>query len=539
MRALVTLLLLLALAEPSFSLSPADCEAAGPNAAEILNLINERRREGFQFQLMRVVDAHTDDHKEESAVVHYLVLDVKESDCSVLSRKPVEDCQSIEGKWPTEIVIGKCKVVAVTHPNTSCEPELTKVIAFNCTTSSVSSALINPEPVIITFSENPEQYKEQAEKALKQYQEGDASASSFQVVKVERAQKVRGGDRNGLYLDFSIGKHSAEASPPPPPVSRPGAPPPSPPPHFFWSCPVFGFCRAKLVYNLENSDLNNPDHLTVNCEIFNEEDSRNLSRGRHHHWHHGHLSRHGHHRPRGPHPPHGPLGHGCREPPPHHHSHENRGPPPTHPPSLEEREPKAGPQGGLLSGPKNSPVRDESDIPHSQGTHPPPGHDDHHRHIPHESCPFGPSTHKHGPHGHGPHGHGPHSHGPHGPHGRGHRGPHGPRGHGFHRHGPHGHGPHSCGPHGPGPHHHGPGPHHHGPPPRHLEEQDIHRLPPLKKGEVLPLPEISIPSQGHCPHSGNRHPPKPEIQPFPQTSSESCPGNLKDEFPQLLPFFEK
>ncbi|XP_031813392.1 histidine-rich glycoprotein-like [Sarcophilus harrisii] len=192
MRVPAILLLLLASAGPSFSLSPADCDAAVPKAEGILHLINERRTEGFQFQLLRVADAHTDVHEEKSAIIHYLVLDVIESDCSVLSRTHKEECREEGIRIVSEVVIGKCKVVAITHPNTSCERELDELIEFNCTTSSASFALTNkrPGPTIIDYFEDPESYKEQAEKALKHYKQDHVSASSFQVVKVERALRV-------------------------------------------------------------------------------------------------------------------------------------------------------------------------------------------------------------------------------------------------------------------------------------------------------------------------------------------------------------
>ncbi|XP_031816970.1 histidine-rich glycoprotein-like, partial [Sarcophilus harrisii] len=278
------------------------------------------------------------------------------------------------------------------------------------------------------------------------------------------------------------------------------------------------------------------------------QDSRNVSSGRHHY-----FNRCRHPPPREQHLAHKPLGHGCRDPSCHHHSHEHRGPPPTHQSILEEKEPKAGAQERLLSSSDNSPIRDEAESHHPQGTHP-PGHvelHDDHNHGPHKPCSDDGGTCELGPHGHGPHKHGPHGHGPH---------KHGPHGHGPHKHGPHGHGPHKhCppghGPHGHGHHRHRPhchGPQRHGPPHDPSEEQDFHRhfpfhgrevgsvyrLPPLKKGQVLPLPEISIPSQDHCPQSGEHHPPKPEIQPFPQTSSESCPGKFKIDYPQILPFLE-
>ncbi|XP_044523616.1 histidine-rich glycoprotein [Gracilinanus agilis] len=532
MQALAVLLLLLALAEPSRSLGPADCKAAEPKAGDILNLINAHRREGYVFHLLRVADAHTHIDEEKSAVIHYLVLDVIETDCSVLSRIHWEACQPGTGKRPSGMVIGKCKVVAVTHSNTSREPEWDKMIGFNCTTSSVSSALTyrSPPPVIINYLDDQEQYRGQAEKALKQYKENDASASSFQVVKVERVVQVRGGERSGLYVDFSIRNQSTEA----------------PLPHFSRPCPVFGFCRTDFVYNVGNSDLNNPGHLTVDCEIFDVEDHRNSSSERHPHRHHGHFHRGRHHFSKDSDSIHRPLGHGCRERFHHHHSREPRQPPHTHQSStMEERDSKDGPQDRLLPSSDNSPVKDDPEVQHPQGIPPPFGHDechDNHRHVfhrhephehgPHEPCPQGQGPCKPGPHGHGPHKHGPHGHGP-------------------HRHGPHGHGPHGHGPHRHGPH--GPGRCGHGPPPGHSEEQGFHRpfpfpprehgivyqLPSLKKGEVLPLPEISIPSRDHGPHPGNQHPPRPEIQPFPQTPSESCPGELKLEYPQLLPFLER
>ncbi|XP_074046856.1 histidine-rich glycoprotein [Macrotis lagotis] len=539
MQVLGILLLLLASAGPSFSLRPADCEAAASKAGEILNLINERRNEGYVFQLLRVADAHTDGHvhtdghEKESEIIHYLVLDVMESECPVLSRTHWEDCHPEIGRKPFEIVIGKCKVVAISHPNTSCEQEhLDKVIDFNCTTSSVSSALTNrrPVPVIIDYFEDREQFRGLAERALKQYQESDASISSFQVFKVERAHRARGGERTNLYLEFSIRSHSAQEAGSPPTSRR-----------FSRSCPVYGFCKATLVYNLENSDLNNPEDFLVSCEIFNVEDSRNFSSGRHHHRHHFHSPSRGHSK-------HRHSGHGCQDSPHHHQSHEHREPHHTDHSSLEEKEPKVGPEKRLLSSPDTFPVRDESELHHPQGTHPPLEHDeshDHHMQDPHQSCPHGHNPQKH-PHGHGSHGHGSHGHGSHGHHSH----DHGSHGHGSHGHGSHGHGSRDHGPHRHGPHSHGPC--RHGPPPGHSERQDFHRgfpfhwrepgvvyqLPPLKKGEVLPLPEISIPSKDHCPHTGSKHHPKIEIQPFPQTSSESCPGKFQVDYPQVLPFLE-
>lgn len=41
---------------------------------------------------------------QQSAAVYYLVLDVKESDCSVLSRQHWEDCEPAVSRRPSELV---------------------------------------------------------------------------------------------------------------------------------------------------------------------------------------------------------------------------------------------------------------------------------------------------------------------------------------------------------------------------------------------------------------------------------------------------
>nr|KAF6378376.1 histidine rich glycoprotein [Myotis myotis] len=64
----------------------------------------------------------------------------------------------------------------------------------------------------------------------------------------------------------------------------------------------------------------------------------------------------------------------------------------------------------------------------------------------------------------------------------------------------------------------------------------VYRLPPLKKGEVLPLPEANFPSFSLPNHN---YPLKPKIQPFPQSASELCPGMFNSEFSQVSKFFEE
>ncbi|XP_045051062.2 histidine-rich glycoprotein [Desmodus rotundus] len=511
----------------SCAVSPIDCNATEPLAGKALDLINKGRQNGYLFQLLRVADAHLD--KVESTAVYYLVLDVKESDCPVQSRKHWDDCEPALSRRPSDIVIGQCKVIA-----TTCLSEFQdlRVNDFNCTTSSVFSALANTKdsPVLFDFFEDTELYRKEAEKALAKYKEENSDFASFRVDQVEKVARARGGERTNYYLDFSVRDCSHH--------------------HFPRHHNVFGFCTLDLSYDAGTSDMETPEDVVINCEVFKLKEHGNISDVQ------PHLG-----------PPllhsgaqeHSPTGkppfknNGSRD---YHHPHK------THklgcPPPLEDTNHSDRPSLQAGAPPLLPPSRCHPFQSGTNGTH------IHHRnhssseHHPHEHHPHGHRPHERHPHGHHPHGHRPHGHRPHGHHPHGHR-PHGHRPHGHH---PHGHHPHGHHPHGhdfydhgsrdTSSHSQGPQDHHHrghGPPPRHSEERGtgkghhpfqwrrigyVNRLPPLKKGEVLPLPEVNFPSFSLPNHS---HPLKPEIQPFPQSASESCPGMFKREFSQVSKFF--
>nr|XP_012645104.1 histidine-rich glycoprotein [Microcebus murinus] len=502
MKALTAVLLLMSL-QCSCAVSPTDCNATEPEAGKALDLINKWRRDGYLFQLLRVDDAHLD--RVGPATVYYLVLDVKESDCSVLSRKHWKDCEMDVFKFPSHIVIGQCKVIATRY---SSESEDLRLVDFNCTTSSVSSALTNKKdsPVISDFFEDTELYRNQANQALEKYKEENGDFASFRVDKVERVARARGGKGTKYFVEFSIRNCSK--------------------PHFPRHHKVFAFCRAVSFYDVEDSDLETPKELDVNCEVFNPEE---------HLGHHPPFGGHGHGKPpfkpdgvRDHHHPHKPHDWGC-PPPPEGKDHAGR-------PPLDAGAPPPGSRCHRHPFGINETQRHPHD--HNSSEH----HD--HEHHPHGHGPHGHGPHGHGPHGHGPHGHGPHGHGPHG---------HGPHGHGPHGHGPHGHGPHDhdfhhYGPCDPPVHNEGPQDHHrrgHGPPHRHSKEKGpgkghfpfhrrpigyVYRLPPLNRGEILPLPEANFPIFSLPNHSDS-------LKPFPQSASESCPGTFNNEFLQISKFF--
>uniref|UniRef100_A0A9L0IVV1 Histidine-rich glycoprotein n=1 Tax=Equus asinus TaxID=9793 RepID=A0A9L0IVV1_EQUAS len=460
----------------SFAVSPLNCDETESVAKTALDQINKRRWNGYLFELVRIADAHVD--KAESAAVYYLVLDVEESDCPVLYKKHGEDCEPAVSRRPSDIVIGQCKVLAITYLN---ESQDLRVKDFNCTTSSVSSALANTKdsPVLLDFFEDTELYRQLADRALEKYKRENDDFASFRVDKVERVARARGGERTKYYLDFSVRNCSSH--------------------HFRRPSKVFGFCRADLSYDVGVSALEIPKDIVVNCKVFNLEEHRNIHGG-----------------------------------PRHFVS--------TIPMDTLPMDPL--PMDTLLMDPLPLDPVPMDPLPVDPLLMDP---------FPLDPVPMDPPPHGPPPHGPPPHGHHPHGPPPHGPPPHGHH-PHGPppRGPPPHRHHPHGHDFHDHGPCDPPPNSQGPQDHHrlgHGPPPRHSEERGpgkrhfpfhwkqigyVHRLPPLKKGEVLPLPEANFPIFSIPNHND---PLKPEFQPFPQSASDQCPGTFKSELLQVSTFF--
>ncbi|XP_038604073.1 histidine-rich glycoprotein [Tachyglossus aculeatus] len=462
MRVLTGVVVFLSLLQHFHSLEPGDCNVSEEVAEEVLDLINKDRRRGFLFELLCVADVHV--HQTESALVSYLVLDVIESDCSVLTRVHWKDCKPTSSRRrPSELVIGQCKVIATTYPNKS--REAGKLNGYNCTTSSVSSALTDPRatpPVIIDYFENTEEYSGQAEKALDKYISESGHSTLFKVDRVERAARVRGGERTAYFVDFSITSCSKRVARHPSPKH----------------CDFVGFCNGDLVYSAEVTNLENPENLEVNCEIFNNTKYlTNSGSGKDHHPYHkkNHRFRNCTVSPpsgvkpnqRNPTSPHGHQ---------HHRNHQQRPLPPNCPFHLGgPLAPQEGQDGKQQEGDDLSLHQDapspwgsqrNGHVSKSGGKHRP-------RHLSHSD------KHKHKD--------------------------------------------------------------------SHSSEEDhslrrrflspwqqlgyVYRLPPLKKDEVLPVPEVNFPRPHRYPSPERDEPHRPEIPPFPQSPSTSCPGKLKYEGP--------
>ncbi|XP_023606270.1 histidine-rich glycoprotein-like [Myotis lucifugus] len=167
----------------SYAVSPIDCNATEPLAGKALDLISKGHSNGYLFQLLRVADAQLD--KAESTDVYNFVLEVKESDCPVQSRKHWDDCEPNISRYPPDIMIEQCNAIATTHLS---EFQDLRVNDFNCTTSSVFSALAKTEdsPVLLDFFEETEAYRKQADKVLEMYKKENGDFASLRVDQGER-----------------------------------------------------------------------------------------------------------------------------------------------------------------------------------------------------------------------------------------------------------------------------------------------------------------------------------------------------------------
>ncbi|KAB0403319.1 hypothetical protein E2I00_000955, partial [Balaenoptera physalus] len=246
----------------SCAVSPTGCDAAEPVAGKALDLISKGRGDGYLFQLLRVADVHLD---KGSTAVYYLVLDVKESDCSVLSRKHWDDCEPAVSIRPSDTVIGQCKVIAITRLDGS---QNLRVNDFNCTTSSAANYFLQSlrhwsilktaqySQISLRILSSTESKLTKPWRSTKR-ENGDFA--SFRVDKVERAARVRGGERTNYYLDFSVRNCSSHHFPRHSHTQATQV----------FMKKIFGFCRADLSYDVEDSDLETPKDIVINCEVFN------------------------------------------------------------------------------------------------------------------------------------------------------------------------------------------------------------------------------------------------------------------------------
>ncbi|XP_037380441.1 fetuin-B-like [Talpa occidentalis] len=142
--------------------------------------INRDRKDGYVLSLNRVSDVR--EHRQDGpAALYYLTLDVLETDCHVLSRKPWKDCG---GRSLHESVYGQCKALFYMHKTA----RILHTLSYNCTLRPVSRRsihLICPDCPSPSDLSDPK-VLEAATESLAKYN-SESTSKQYSLVKVTKA----------------------------------------------------------------------------------------------------------------------------------------------------------------------------------------------------------------------------------------------------------------------------------------------------------------------------------------------------------------
>ncbi|XP_004675131.1 PREDICTED: fetuin-B-like isoform X1 [Condylura cristata] len=170
-------------------IKPSPLLSRGCNDSDVLSFagvalehINRDRKDGYVLRLNRVSDAR--EHRQASGgTLYYLTLDVLETDCHVLSKKPWKEC---EGRPLHVSVYGQCKALLYM-------PQTTRILntrAYNCTLRPVSSRKIHsmcPDcPTLRPIDVSNPEVLEAATESLAKYN-NESTSKQYSLVKVTRA----------------------------------------------------------------------------------------------------------------------------------------------------------------------------------------------------------------------------------------------------------------------------------------------------------------------------------------------------------------
>lgn len=229
--------------------------ACNDNAAEAaadlsLRQLNANRKRGFVFGLKRISNVQ-EQYDEENGSVFYLTLDVLETDCHVLSRRPWTDC---EAKPRHESVFGQCNVIfqlnkpkRIAHlHNYDCKMSPAARVEFGCPGCHSSQSL------------NDSNIQEVAKKSLEKFNKESNFNSYFGLGNITKgAQQVVAG--KAYHVEFTIVESTCNKSG-----------------EDFSLCDPLddefahtGYCKSKAIAHW--STPGEKKVLKVNCEIFEPE----------------------------------------------------------------------------------------------------------------------------------------------------------------------------------------------------------------------------------------------------------------------------
>ncbi|NXW92929.1 FETUB protein, partial [Alopecoenas beccarii] len=232
-------------------LSPPCNTTAVEEAADLaLHQINADRREGYVLRLYRIFSAR--EHPQEvSGSAFYLILDVVDTECHVLSKKLWKNCKARPAHGT---VYGQCKAIIYINQ------------ARNIAHLNNYECILQPVPPRYIWSVCPDcpvdgcptepKYLEAAVQSLAKFNAESEQAHYFSVLNVTRAsmQWVTGP---AYFVEFLIQETSCSKNDTIADISK--CKPPS-----LELAPI-GFCKGSVV----NSHLEHKQFVTTSCEIYN------------------------------------------------------------------------------------------------------------------------------------------------------------------------------------------------------------------------------------------------------------------------------
>ncbi|XP_065700407.1 fetuin-B isoform X1 [Patagioenas fasciata] len=235
-------------------LSPPCNATAAEEAADLaLRQINADRREGYILRLYRIFSVR--EHPQEiSGSAFYLVLDVVDTECHVLSKKLWKNCKA---RPAHRTVYGQCKAIIYINQARN----IAHLNNYECILQPVPSRYIWSVCPDCPVDDSPTEpkYLEVAVQSLAKFNEESEQAHYFSVLNVTRAsmQWVIGPE---YFVEFLIQETScsktdtiADISKCKPLSSEPAQ---------------IGFCKGSVA----NSDLKHGQFVTISCEIYNLQD---------------------------------------------------------------------------------------------------------------------------------------------------------------------------------------------------------------------------------------------------------------------------
>ncbi|XP_009557608.2 fetuin-B [Cuculus canorus] len=235
-------------------LSPTCDDTAVEEAADLaLRQINADQKEGYILSLYRIFSVR--EHPQEiSGSVFYLILDVVDTECHVLSKKLWKNCKA---RFAHTTVYGQCKAVIyinqarnIAHLNTyECilQPVPPRYIWSVCPDCPVDDSPAEPK------------YLETAVQSLDKFNEESEQTHYFSVLNVTRAsmQWVTGPAH---FVEFLIQETSCSKNDTIADISK--CKPLSS------ELAQIGFCKGSVV----NSHLEHKQFITISCEIYSLQD---------------------------------------------------------------------------------------------------------------------------------------------------------------------------------------------------------------------------------------------------------------------------